>query len=64
MKMISNIMDFNTLRIYGMNTAAIAATFTGLDEAVKLILLLATLVFTIVKTMDIVRGWRKKKQDE
>ena len=56
-------MDFNTLKIYGMNTAAIAATFTGLDEAVKLILLLATLVFTIVKTIDIVRGWRKKKQD-
>lgn len=63
MKMISNIMDFHTLRIYGMNTAAIAVTFTGVDQVVKLILLLATLVFTIVKTIDIVKGWKKKKQD-
>lgn len=57
-------MDFNTLRIYGMNTAAIAVTFTELDQVIKLILLFATLVFTIVKTIDIVKGWGEEKQDE
>jgi len=62
--MIKNIMDINTLKIYVANTATMAITFTGVNQAIKLILLIATLVFTIVKTIDIVKGWENNKKSK
>jgi len=60
--MIKNIMDINTLKIYLANTATMAITFTRVDQAIKLTLLIATLVFTIVKTIDIIKGWKNNKK--
>ncbi len=57
-------MDINTLKIYVANTATMAITFTGVNQAIKLILLIATLVFTIVKTIDIVKGWENNKKSK
>tara|TARA_R100000541_G_C1868066_1_gene80361 strand:+ start:335 stop:502 length:168 start_codon:yes stop_codon:yes gene_type:complete len=55
-------MDINTLKIYLANTATMAITFTRVDQAIKLTLLIATLVFTIVKTIDIIKGWKNNKK--
>ena len=57
-------MDINTLKIYVANTATMAITFTGVNQAIKLILLIATLVFTIVKTIDIVKRCENNKKSK
>ena len=57
---ISEIMDINSIKIYGVNASAFLASLTGIDEIVKLLIGVAVLVYTVVKTWDIVRAWVKK----
>jgi hypothetical protein len=53
-------MDINSIKIYGLNASAFLTSLTGIDEIVKLLIGVAVLVYTVVKTWDIVREWIKK----
>jgi len=61
MSLFNSLTDIQSLRVYTFNLTAFLMTLTGVSEALKLVLLIASLVFTIVKTIDIVRQWKEKK---
>ena len=51
------VTSIDSVTIYGVNAAAWAASLLNISDIVKLILLLASIVFTVVKTIDIVKSW-------
>ena len=64
--MLSNLIGSTSpLQIYGLNAFAFVISFTDANQSMKLVLLFASIVFTVVKTLDIIRKWSdKKKIDE
>lgn len=54
---ISAVTSLDSLTIYGVNAAAWGASLLNISDLAKLILLFASIVFTVVKTVDIVKGW-------
>jgi len=52
-------MSLNDLKLYGLNSVAMAISFTNVENTLKIILLLASIVYTIMKTIELI----KKKQD-
>jgi hypothetical protein len=40
-------MSFEDLKIYGINTSVMAITFTQIEMALKIILLVATIIYTV-----------------
>ena len=57
---ISEIMDINSIKLYSINASAFLASLTDIDEMLKVLIGVAVLVYTVVKTWDIVRAWVKK----
>ena len=64
--MLNNLISGTSpLQIYLLNGFAFVISFTDANQSMKLVLLFASIVFTIVKTLDIIRKWSdKKKIDE
>lgn len=54
---ISAVTSLDSLTIYSVNAAAWAASLLNISDLAKLILLFASIVFTVVKTVDIIKGW-------
>jgi hypothetical protein len=52
-------MSINDLKLYTLNSVAMAISFTNVENTLKIILLLASIVYTIMKTIELI----KKKQD-
>jgi hypothetical protein len=48
----------NDLRLYLVNAATMAVSFTEIENSLKIALLLASIAYTIAKTIKI---WREKK---
>ena len=61
---ISGIASATPVQIYGLNAFAFIISFTDASESMKLVLLLASIMFTIVKTVDIVRKWSNKDKNK
>jgi len=59
--LINSITGTTPLQIYGLNTFAFIISFTDASQYMKLILLFASIIFTVVKTIDIVRKWNHKE---
>ena len=57
-----NFNHFNSLKVYVLNLTTFGITLTNTSEYIKVLVLLATLIFTIVKTVDILRKMEKKKK--
>jgi hypothetical protein len=53
------MMSINDLKLYTLNSVAMAISFTNVENTLKIILLLASIVYTIMKTIELI----KKKQD-
>jgi hypothetical protein len=51
------VTSVDSITIYGVNAAAWAASLLNISDVAKLVLLLASIVFTVVKTIDIVKSW-------
>ena len=47
-------MSTNDLKIYGFNSLTMAISFTNVENTLKIILLLASIVYTILKTIELV----------
>lgn len=53
-------MTFNDLKIYGLNSVAMAVSFTQVEQIFKIALLSVSIVYTVMKIIELV----KKKKNE
>jgi hypothetical protein len=53
-------MSISDLKLYTLNSVAMAISFTNVENTLKIILLLASIVYTIMKTIELIN----KKQDD
>ena len=62
MNLLDIITDINLIKVYLLNIITFSLTLTNLSSEIKVILLILTGIFTIVKTIDIILGWKKKNK--
>ena len=54
-------MTINDLKIYGFNSLTFAISFSNAEATLKIILLCASIVYTIMKTIELIKN--KKNND-
>lgn len=54
-------MSINDLKLYAFNSIAMAVSFTNVENTLKIILLLASIIYTVMKTIELIR---KKNDDQ
>ena len=54
-------MTFNDLKIYGLNSLAMAVSFSNVENTLKILLLCVSIVYTILKTVELIKN--KKNND-
>ena len=54
-------MDLDTIKIYSLNALAFLSTLTAIDTILKLTLLVASIVYTVVKIFAVVKNDLKIK---
>ena len=52
-------MSHNDLKLYFFNTVAMALSFSNIENALKIVLLIASIFYTVLKTIETIR----KKND-
>jgi hypothetical protein len=50
------IMSINDLKLYTLNSLAMAISFTNVENTLKIILLLASIIYTIMKTIELIKA--------
>lgn len=55
-------MTFNDLKLYSLNTIVMAISFSNVENTLKIILLLASIVYTIMKTIELIKN-KKNERD-
>jgi len=63
MNLLDVITDINSIKVYLLNIITFSLTLTNLSSEIKVILLIITGIFTIVKTIDVILGWKKKDKE-
>ena len=53
-------MTINDLKLYGLNSLTLAISFSNVEAMLKIVLLLASIVYTILKTIELIKN---KKND-
>lgn len=48
-------MSLTDLKLYGVNTLAMAISFTNIENTLKIVLLLASIVYTLLKTIQLMK---------
>ena len=56
MKILNEIMGIEQLKIYGFNALAFLSTFTAIDAVLKVALMVASITYTVVKIISIVKN--------
>jgi len=59
-----NFNHFNSIKVYALSSVTYLVNLTSAAEEIKVILLILTAIFTIVKTVDIIKSWKKKERNE
>lgn len=54
-------MNIEDLKIYGLNSSVMALSFTEIEMALKIILLIATIIYTVHKTVINLKQNKKNK---
>lgn len=54
-------MSINDLKLYGLNSIAMAVSFTNIENTLKIILLLASIIYTIMKTIELIKNKNDNK---
>lgn len=49
-------MSINDLKLYTLNSVAMAISFTNVENTLKIILLLISIVYTILKTVQLMNN--------
>ena len=54
-------MTINDLKLYGLNSLTLAISFSNVEAMLKIILLLASIVYTILKTIELIKNKKNGK---
>ncbi len=54
-------MSINDLKLYTLNSLAMAISFTNVENILKIILLLASIIYTIMKTIELIKAKNDNK---
>lgn len=49
-------MSLNDLKIYGLNSLAMAVSFSNVENTLKILLLCVSIVYTILKTVELIKN--------
>lgn len=56
-------MSINDLKIYGLNSLTFAISFSNVEATLKIILLCASIVYTIMKTIELIKNKNNGKDN-
>ena len=56
-------MSINDLKLYGLNSLAMAVSFSNVEATLKILLLCVSIVYTIMKTIELIKN-RNGKTNE
>ena len=54
-------MSINDLKLYAFNSIAMAVSFTNIENTLKIILLLASIIYTVMKTIELIKNKNDNK---
>lgn len=57
-------MTINDLKIYGFNSITMAISFSNVEATLKILLLCASIVYTVLKTIELLKNKKYGKTDE
>lgn len=57
-------MQINDLKLYIVNSIVMAISFTNIENTLKIILLCASIVYTVLKTIQLIKNKSKNIKDE
>lgn len=57
-------MSINDLKLYALNSLAMAISFTNVENTLKIILLLASIIYTIMKTIELIKAKNDNKESD
>jgi hypothetical protein len=49
-------MSLNDLKLYTLNSVAMAISFTNVENTLKIVLLLISILYTIIKTVQVIKN--------
>ena len=49
-------MTINDLKLYALNSLTLAISFSNVEAMLKIVLLLASIVYTILKTIELIKS--------
>ena len=53
-------MEANDLKLFFINTATLAISFSAIEDALKLVLLIVSIVYTVQRSYEL---YKKRKED-
>lgn len=56
-------MSFNDLKLYGLNSVAMAVSFTNVENTLKILLLCVSIIYTILKTIELLKNKKNGSTD-
>ena len=56
-------MSFNDLKIYGLNSVAMAVSFTQVEQVFKIALLSVSIVYTVLKIVELIKNKKDVKDN-
>lgn len=56
-------MSINDLKIYALNSLAMVVSFSNVEAALKILLLCVSIVYTIMKTIELIKNKNGKNND-
>jgi hypothetical protein len=57
-------MSINDLKLYGLNSIAMAVSFSNVEANLKIFLLCVSIIYTILKTIDLLLNKKNKNETE
>lgn len=57
-------MSINDLKLYTLNTVVMAISFTNVENALKIILLFASIIYTVMKTIELIKNKNDNKSSD
>ena len=56
-------MSISDLKLYGLNSVAMAVSFTNVENTLKILLLCVSIIYTILKTIELLKNKKNGSTD-
>ena len=57
-------MSINDLKLYALNSLAMAVSFSNVEATLKILLLCVSIVYTIMKTIELIKNKKDGKNNK